>query len=164
MRRSHTTPPSARQNDPPVRQLDFQKGPTGRTGCPLSLPSPRARSQQPPALLAVARRASSASPPVAFEEKEWISIFQLIHRLLSHLHRDRTHIEIVHYLEYVEMALALAGYRGVYGEIVTRFGTLFPQLGFQAAKGRDARKFVYVQDVFGKHEPFALLKLECENG
>ena len=164
MRQSHTTPPSARQNDQPARQLDFLKGSTERAGCPLSLPRPRARSQQPPSLLAVVRRVSSSSPSIAFEDKEWISIFQMIHRLLSHLHRDRTHIEIVHYLEYVEMALGLAGYRGFHEEIVTRFRTLFPQLGFQAAKGRDARKFVYIQDVFGKQEPFALLKLECENG
>jgi hypothetical protein len=164
MRRSHTTLPGACQHDPPARQCGFQKESTERSGCPRSFPRPRARSQQFPALLAVVRQMSSASPPVAFEEKEWIRIFQVIHRLLSHLHRDRTHIEIVHYLEYVEMALGLAGYRGFHEEIVIRFRTLFPQLGFQAAKGRDARKFVYIQDVFGKQEPFALLKLECENG
>jgi hypothetical protein len=86
------------------------------------------------------------------------------HRLLSQLYRDKTHIEILHYLAHIEMNMALAGYRGAREEIATRFGTLFPQLGFQAAKGRDARKFVYIQDVFGRQEPFALLKLEYEDG
>jgi hypothetical protein len=98
------------------------------------------------------------------KDQDWIGMFQLLHRLLSHRHRDRTHIEIVRYLEYVEMTLVLAGYRGVHEEIVARFGMLFPHLGFQATKGRDARKFVYIQDVFGRQEPFALLKLECDDG
>ena len=75
-------------------------------------------------------------------------MFQLLHRLLSHRHCDRTHIEIVRYLEYVEMTLVLAGYRGVHEEIVARFGMLFPHLGFQATKGRDARKFVYIRCVW----------------
>jgi hypothetical protein len=41
---------------------------------------------------------------------------------------------------------------------------MFARLGLQAAKGRDARKFVYLHDIFGKQEPFALLKLESEHG
>jgi hypothetical protein len=88
----------------------------------------------------------------------------VIHQLLSHLYCDKTHIEILHYLAHVELNLMLAGYRGLDEVVAARFRTLFPQLGFQAVKGRDARKFVYVEDVFGRQEPFALLKLEWEDG
>jgi hypothetical protein len=115
-------------------------------------------------VLAASRRQSPSSLAIALEDEEWVSIFRAIHHLLSQLYRDKTHIEILHYLAYVEMNLMLAGYRGLDEEIATRFRTLFPQLGFQAVKGRDARKFVYVQDVFGRQEPFALLKLEWEDG
>jgi hypothetical protein len=120
---------------------------------------PQARS-----VLTAARRLSPSSPAMPFADAEWINIFRAIHHLLSHLYRDKTHIGILHYLTYVEMNLRLAGYPGLDEEISTRFRTLFSQLGFQAVKGRDARKLVYVQDVFGRLEPFALLKLEWEDG
>lgn len=113
--------------------------------------------QIPPAL------AASPSATV-FEDDDWLGIFQAMHRLLSYLYRDKTHIEIWHFLAYVEMNLIVAGYGGAGEEIATRFRTIFPQLGFQAVKGRDARKFVYVHDALGRQEPFALLKLECEDG
>jgi hypothetical protein len=76
----------------------------------------------------------------------------------------KTCLESLHYLGHVEMNLILAGIRAGHQEIASRFETLFPQLGFQAAKGRDARKFIYVQDVSGRREPFTLPKLECKNG
>ncbi len=121
------------------------------------------KRQTPPALTASPRLPTSPSATV-FEDDDWLGIFQAMHRLLSYLYRDKTHIEIWHFLAYVEMNLIVAGYGGSGEEIVTRFRTIFPQLGFQAVKGRDARKFVYVQDTFGRQEPFALLKLECEDG
>jgi hypothetical protein len=72
--------------------------------------------------------------------------------------------EIWPYLGHVEMNLILAGYGRGHEEMASRFEPLFPQLGFQAAKGHDIRTFVDLQDVFGQQEPLALLKLECENG
>jgi hypothetical protein len=124
----------------------------------------RFSTRRAPSDLAAARRQSPSSRAIAFGDAEWINIFRAIHHLLSHLYGNKTHVEILHYLAFVEMNLMLAGYHGVDAEIATRFRTLFPQLGFQAVKGRDARKFVYVQDVFGRQEPFALLKLEWEDG
>jgi hypothetical protein len=125
---------------------------------------PRWYTRQTPSGLAAARQRSASSPAIILEDEEWIGIFRAIHRLLSHLYCDKTHIEIMHYLVCVATNFNLAGYGGADEEIATHFRTLFPQLGFQAVKGRDARKFVYVQDVFGRQEPFALLKLEWEDG
>jgi hypothetical protein len=124
----------------------------------------RLRVQQTPSGVTAAAQRSAAAPTITLEDAEWISVFRAIHRLLSHLYRDKTHIEILHFLTYVATTFRLAGYGGADAAIASRFRTLFPQLGFQAVKGRDARKFVYVQDVFGRQEPFALLKLECEDG
>jgi hypothetical protein len=122
-----------------------------------SLQTPLNRRQTPSALAAARQR-------IALDDEEWIRVFQVVQRLLSHLYHDKTHIEILHYLAHVEMNLVLAGYQGAREELAIRFGTLFPHLGFQAVKGRDARKFVYVRDVFGRQEPFSLLRLECEDG
>jgi hypothetical protein len=164
MRQRSTKPRGVCHNDQSAPQLGSTVGSDQQPSCAPSSAMPPLRKQQTSSARAVAPRLSPSLPSVKFEDAEWISIFQLVHRLLSHLYRDKAYIEISHYLRQVEMNLTLAGYRGAHEEIATRFGTLFPRLGFQAAKGRDVRKFVDVRDVFGREEPFALLKLECEDG
>jgi hypothetical protein len=164
MRQRSTKPRGVCHND----QSAPEHGSTVRSeqepSCAPSSSMPPLRKQQTSSARAVAPRLSPSLPSVKFEDAEWISIFQLVYRLMSHLYRDKAYIEISHYLGHVEMNLTLAGYRGAHEEITTRFSTLFPRLGFQATKGRDARKFVDIQDVFGRRESFVLLKLECEDG
>ncbi len=116
------------------------------------------------AVLAAARRLSSAPARTALDEGNWIAIFGEMHRLLAYFYGGKTHVDILHYLAHVEVNLRLAGYTLSRQIIADQFGKLFPQLGFQAAKGRDARKFVYLHDVYGRQEPFTLLSLECDDG
>ncbi len=116
------------------------------------------------AVLAAVRRLTLAPVRTALEEGNWIAIFDQMHRLLAHLYGGKTHVDIVHYLAHVELNLRLAGYTPGRQIIADQFGKLFPRLGLQAAKGRDARKFVYLHDVFGRQEPFTLLSLECDDG
>jgi hypothetical protein len=71
---------------------------------------------------------------------------------------------MLHYLEHIEMNLILAGSREEHEKIASRFEPLFPPLGFRAAKEHGACTFDYVQDVFGRQEPFALLEREREDG
>jgi len=116
------------------------------------------------ALLATARKLTPATKVTALDNDVWIGVFSDTHRLVSTLYRDRSHIEIWLYLAHVEVNLLLGGYRIEPSAIADQFGKLFARLGLQAAKGRDARKFVYLHDIFGRQEPFALLKLESEHG
>ena len=110
------------------------------------------------------RKLISAPARTALDEGNWIAIFRRTHRLLAHLYGDKTHVDILHYLAHVELNLRLAGYSLGRQIIADQFGKLFPHLGLQAAKGRDARKFVYLHDVFGRQEPFTLLSLEYDDG
>jgi hypothetical protein len=116
------------------------------------------------AMLAVARKLTVAPARTALDEGNWIAIFRRTHRLLAHLYGDKTHVDILHYLAHVELNLRLAGYALGRQIIADEFGKLFPRIGLQAAKGRDARKFVYLHDVFGRQEPFTLLSLEYDDG
>ena len=116
------------------------------------------------AVLAVARKLTVAPARSALDEGNWIAIFRRTHRLLTHLYGDKTHVDILHYLAHVELNLRLAGYALGRQIIADQFGKLFPRLGLQAAKGRDARKFVYLHDAFGRQEPFTLLSLEYDDG
>jgi hypothetical protein len=146
-----------------ARQVECSGGSTPQPRRAVSRPASRVRTQPTSSILAVTRRLRASTRPVAFADEDWITMFRGIHRLLAHLYHEKTYIEIVQYLTHVEVNLILAGYQVTRQEIAIRFGTLFPRLGFQAAKGRNVRKFVYVQDVFGVQEPYALLKLECED-
>jgi hypothetical protein len=116
------------------------------------------------ALLAAARQRLPATRVAALDDDVWIGIFRDTHRLVSTLYSDRSHIEIIVYLAHIEVNLLLGGYQIEPSAIAAQFGTLFARLGLQAAKGRDARKFVYLHDIFGRQEPFALLKLESKHG
>jgi hypothetical protein len=116
------------------------------------------------AVRAVARRLTITPARTALDEGNWIAIFRRTHRLLAHLYGDKTHVDILHYLAHVELNLRLAGYALGRQIIADQFGKLFPRIGLQAAKGRDARKFVYLHDVFGRQEPFTLLSLEYDDG
>lgn len=115
-------------------------------------------------VLIKAQKRARATPPPDLDDSTWISIFQETHRLLSHLYSDRTHVEILRYLSHVELNLSLAGYTVEWESIRDQFGKLFSHLGLWPAKGRDSRKFVYLQDVFGMREPFVLLTLGYEDG
>jgi hypothetical protein len=115
-------------------------------------------------LLAAARKLLPATKVAALDDDAWIAIFGDTHRLVSTLYAERSHLEIALYLSHVEVNLLLAGYRVEASSIAAQFGKLFARLGLQAVKGRDARKFVYLQDIFGRQEPFALLKLESQYG
>ncbi len=114
--------------------------------------------------LGTAQKLARPTAPPALDDPGWIAIFQDTHRLLSHLYGDKTHVEIRHYLSHVELNLALAGYTVAQEFIQDQFGKLFHRLDLQPAKGRDLRKFVYLQDAFGLREPFVLLKLAYEDG
>jgi hypothetical protein len=116
------------------------------------------------AILSAARKLTSATKVTTLDDDAWIRVFSHTHRLVSTLYRDRSHIEILLYLAHVEVNVLLGGYCIEPSAIADQFGKMFARLGLQAAKGRDARKFVYLHDIFGKQEPFALLKLESEHG
>jgi hypothetical protein len=115
-------------------------------------------------LLAAARKLLPATKVAALDDDAWIAIFGDTHRLISTLYAERSHLEIGMYLSHVEVNLLLSGYRIEASSIAAQFGKLFARLGLQAVKGRDAHKFFYLQDIFGRQEPFALLKLESQYG
>jgi hypothetical protein len=153
---AHTDQAAPQDRSPPTtamrrRQADVQL-------------TPRKPAASATTVLAAARRLASSPARTALDERNWIAIFRQTQRLLSHLYRDRTHVDIVHYLAHVELNLRVAGYKLGRHIIADQFDKLFPHLGLQAAKGRDARKFVYLHDVFGRQEPFSLLSLECDDG
>ena len=125
-------------------------------------PRPTEETTEKVLTTAQARARPAAPPPL--DPPAWIAIFRETHRLLSHLYGDKTHVEILHYLSHVELNLALAGYTVVRETIRDQFGKLFSRLGLQPAKGRDPHKFVYLQDIFGRQEPFVLLKLGYGDG
>ena len=118
----------------------------------------------PANVIATAQQRTRPALPPALDDAGWMAIFSEVHRLLSQLYSDKTHVEILRFLDHVELNLVLAGYRAARDVVLDRFAKLFPRLGLQAAKGRDPLKFVYLQDVFGTPEPFVLLKLEHEDG
>jgi hypothetical protein len=115
-------------------------------------------------VLATAQKLARPVAPPALDDPGWIAIFRDTHRLLSHLYGDKTHIEILHYLNHVQLNLALAGYPVAHQLIRDQFGKLFHRLSLQPAKGRDPQKFIYLQDGFGTQEPFVLLKLGDKDG
>lgn len=114
--------------------------------------------------LVTARKLARVAAPPVLDESVWMAIFRDTHRLLSHLYNDKTHVEILHYLNHVELNMALAGYTMAREVIQEQFGRLFTNLGLQPAKGRDPHKFVHLQDAFGRQEPFVLLKLGYADG
>jgi hypothetical protein len=116
------------------------------------------------ALVTAARKLLPATKVAALDDDAWIAIFGDTHRLVSTLYCERSHLEIGLYLSHVEVHLLLGGYRIEPSAIAGQFGKLFARLGLQAVKGRDVRKFVYLQDIFGRQEPFALLELESQHG
>ena len=118
----------------------------------------------PVKVIATAQQRSRSAVPPTLDDAGWMAIFSEVHRLLSELYSDKTHVEILRFLDHVELNLVRAGYRAARDVVLDRFAKLFPRLGLQAVKGRDPLKFVYLQDVFGTPEPFVLLKLEHEDG
>jgi len=101
---------------------------------------------------------------IQLDDAEWIAVFRATHRLLSHLYAQKTHIEIVRYLRHVELNVELAGYTISPDKLQEQFSRLFARVGLQPVKGRDPRKFVFLQDIWGRREPFVLLKLGDEDG
>lgn len=116
------------------------------------------------AVLGVAQQLAHSTPAAALNDARWVAIFRETQRLLSHLYGEKSHVEILRYLAHVELNLVLAGYSVPRQAIQDQFATLFPRLGLQPAKGRDPQKFVYLQDIFGRQEPFVLLKLGDGDG
>jgi hypothetical protein len=105
-----------------------------------------------------------AGVPIQLDDAEWIAVFRATHRLLSQLYTQKTHIEIVRYLRHVELNVKLAGYTISPDRLQEQFSRLFARVGLQPVKGRDTRKFVFLQDLWGRREPFVLLKLGYEDG
>lgn len=142
----------------------------------ITIPAPRSRTKVPKQrrkgiskpskpilsrekLLALARQMFPLPRQEPLQEGHLVEVFQQTHRLLSALYPAKTHIEILHYLQHVEWNLRFAGYDISPLVLQTMFAKLFPRLGLQVVKGRDAKKFVYVEDIYGRREPFVLVKL-----
>lgn len=114
--------------------------------------------------LAAAQELQPPTTSIFPDDAVWIDLFRETHRLLSVVYGERTHVEILRYLAHVELNLVLAGYRVSRQVVQDQFAKLFPRLHLEPAKGRDPRKFVYLHDVFGREEPFVLLRLGDEHG
>lgn len=142
----------------------------------IIIPSPRSRTKIPKhqrkgssksskpipsreKLFALARQMFPLPRQEPLQEEHLVEVFQQTHRLLSALYPAKTHIEILLYLQHVEWNLRFAGYDISPLVLQTMFAKLFPRLGLQLVKGRDAKKFVYVEDIYGRREPFVLMKL-----
>jgi hypothetical protein len=96
MSRGSTMPQAVPHHDQSTRQLGFASVSEQGPSCPPSPLRCQLRVQQIPSVLAVARRRALSAPSVKFEDAEWISIFQLIHRLLPRFYPDKTSIEILY--------------------------------------------------------------------
>ncbi|WP_159426244.1 hypothetical protein [Desulfolucanica intricata] len=95
----------------------------------------------------------------SISDKRWISIMNSCKKLILELYKEFDTIEIKHFINHIQMNMALAGYAFKKKDLEYTFGRLFQELELTAIKGKDPKKFVTLYNPSGKGEPFVYIEI-----